>query len=77
MEIQNLDTSNSKDFWKRIGKIGVGKERQNQISIEVILSSGEVSCNTKVILELWRKHFQDLLNPNICNRECYLGFSRP
>ena len=48
-EIQNLDTSNSKDFWKRIGKIGVGKERPNQIPMEVILPSGEVSCNTKVI----------------------------
>ena len=78
MEIPNLDTSNSKDFWKRIGKIGVGKERQNQIPMEVILPSGEVSCNTKVILEVWRKHFQDLLNPNIdiieTNREGYTPY---
>ena len=62
-EIQNLDLKNSKDFWKRIRKIGAGKERQNQILMEVMLTSGDISSNTKVVLETWRKHFQDLLNP--------------
>ena len=62
-EIQNLDLKNRKDFWKRIGKIGVGKERRNQIPMEVILTSGDISSDTKVVLETWRKHFQDLLNP--------------
>lgn len=40
-----------------------GKERQNQIPMEVMLTSGDISSNTKVVLETWRKHFQDLLNP--------------
>ena len=62
-EIQNMDSKNSKDFGKRIGKIGVGKERQNQIPMEVMLPSGDISSNTNVVLETWRKHFQDLLNP--------------
>ena len=31
--------------------------------MEVMLTSGDISSNTNVVLETWRKHFQDLLNP--------------
>ena len=31
--------------------------------MEVILPCGDISFNTKTVLETWRKHFKDLLNP--------------
>ena len=36
-------TYNPKEFWRKIGKIGVGNERQNSIPLEVKLNDGS-SC---------------------------------
>ena len=43
LEIQSLEETSSTEFWRKIGKIGVGKERQNQIPMEVILPNGDIS----------------------------------
>ena len=32
-------------------------------SSRAILLSGDISSNTKIFLETWRKHFEDQLNP--------------
>ena len=71
-QIQSLDSTNHQDFWKKIGKIGVGKERQNQIPMEVILPCGSISSDTAVILEVWRKNFHDLFNPKAESSNDYL-----
>ena len=34
-QIKSLDSTNHQEFRKQIGKIGVGKERQNQIPMEI------------------------------------------
>ena len=49
-QIQSLDNTNH-DFWGKNGKIGVGKERQNNIPMEVILPCGNISYDTTKILE--------------------------
>ena len=40
IEIEQLETSDQKSFWKEIGKIGVGQERKKEIPCEVKLSNG-------------------------------------
>ena len=47
-QIQSLDSTNHQEFWKQIGKIGVGKERQNQKPMEVILPCGSISSDTEI-----------------------------
>ena len=33
---------NPKEFWRKIGKIGVGSKRQNNIPIKITLSDGSI-----------------------------------
>ena len=54
MEIEQLETSDQKSFWKEIGKIGVGQERRKEIPCEVKLSNGEVSCKIEDVLDVWK-----------------------
>ena len=42
-----MDSENHQEFWKKIGKIGTGKERQKNIPMEVILPYGDISSDTK------------------------------
>ena len=62
-QIQSLDSTYHQEFWKQIGKIGVGRERQDQIPVEIILPCGSISSDAEVVLEAWRKNLKDLLNP--------------
>ena len=62
-EMDNLESGNNPEFWKKIGKIGVGKERNNQIPMEVVMPCGTVSSEINTVLEVWRKNFKDLFNP--------------
>ena len=41
----------------------MGKERQNNIPMEVILPCGNISYDTAKVLETWKKHFDELFNP--------------
>ena len=61
-QIQSLDNTNHHAFWKKIGKIGMGKEKQNNIPMEVILPCGNISYDIAMIFETWKKHFNELLN---------------
>ena len=61
-EIEQLETSDQKSFWKEIGKIGIGQERKKEIPCEVILPNGETSCNIEDVLEVWKTGFANLLN---------------
>ena len=44
VEIEQLETSDQKSFWKEIGRIGIGQERKKDIPTEVKLANGEVRC---------------------------------
>ena len=57
-EMDNLESGNNPEFWKKIGKIGVGKERNNQIPMEVVMPCGTVSSEINTVLEVWRKKLQ-------------------
>ncbi|CAG2255049.1 unnamed protein product [Mytilus edulis] len=62
-ELMNT-ASNPKEFWRKIGKIGVGNERQNNIPMEVKLSDGSLCNNQNVVIDTWKNSFCDMLNQN-------------
>ncbi|MEW8546023.1 MAG: reverse transcriptase family protein [Candidatus Thiodiazotropha sp.] len=63
-ELENLVTENNQQFWKEIGKIGIGKERRKVIPMEVISSDGSINGDKSVVLETWKDSFSRLLNPS-------------
>ncbi len=52
-DILALHGNNSKEFWKFIGRIGVGSERNSHVPCEVCLPDGSVSREYKVVLNHW------------------------
>ncbi len=57
-----LHSNNSKEFWKFIGRIGVGSDRKLYIPWEVCLPDGSVSRKHKVVLNHWQYKLSELLN---------------
>lgn len=55
-DIEHLDRNNTQEFWKTIGKIGVGNERRKNIPFEVEID-GRVSRDRQTVLEKWKKQF--------------------
>ena len=49
-------------FWKNIGKIGVGSERQKTIPIEVVLEDGSIYYDTIIISNKLKTSYENLLN---------------
>jgi hypothetical protein len=77
--VKLYDMSNSKHFWKCIGNLGVGQNRRKAIPMEVLGKDGSLIQDTKMVLDTWANHFQELLNPD--TRESIpkdnLDFHRP
>ena len=65
IEIEQLARSDQQEFWKKIGKGGIGQERQKLIPLEVILEDGSISKSPDVVMNKWKTSFSDLLNPII------------
>ncbi|CAG2257828.1 unnamed protein product [Mytilus edulis] len=63
---------NPKEFWRKIGKIGVGSERRSFIPMEVKLSDESVSCDKNVVLDKWKCEFSNMLNRNNHNSVEYI-----
>ncbi|CAG2253657.1 unnamed protein product [Mytilus edulis] len=55
---------NPKEFWRKIGKIGVGSERQNYIPMEVKLDNGHISSDKDEVLNKWKCDFSNMFNRN-------------
>jgi hypothetical protein len=61
-----LRPTDTKSFWKYIGKIGVGNDRLNKIPMEVVQEDGFTTCGRNIVLNKWKNSFCDLLNkPNV------------
>ncbi|WAR24259.1 hypothetical protein MAR_037928, partial [Mya arenaria] len=66
--LKACENTNKSDFWKDIGKIGIGCERNKSIPIEVLLADGSVSTLPQDVLNKWKNSFEKLYNvPNINN----------
>ena len=61
-DIDNMEKHNTQDFWKTIGKIGVGNERRKIIPFEVE-ENGRITRDRETVLTKWKDSFQSLLNP--------------
>ena len=44
-------SSTDNNFWKAIGKVGVGQKLKRRIPMEVVLDDGSVSSETAAVLE--------------------------
>ena len=62
-ELGNITDCNQRDFWKKIGKVDIGQERNKMIPKEIVLEDGSLSANADIVLEKWRDSFCELLNP--------------
>ena len=49
------------DFWKKMGRLGIGFERKRNIPFEIVKEDGSLNNNLKDILDKWKKYFSDLL----------------
>jgi hypothetical protein len=61
-ELITIQQQDTREFWKRIGRIGVGSERTRRIPMEVVMDDGSVSRDTADVLHKWKSDFQVLLN---------------
>ncbi|CAG2209988.1 unnamed protein product [Mytilus edulis] len=61
-ELCAVQNGNPREFWKKIGRIGVGNERQKNIPMEVLHDDGSICTDTDVVLNKWKISFDNLLN---------------
>ena len=64
-ELIRLSDTDSKQFWRKIGKIGIGNQRQSNIPNEITLDDGSITDNSDTVLNKWKNCFQTLLNLNV------------
>ena len=50
------------EFWKTIGRVGLGQSKSRKIPMEVVLEDGTISRDCKDVLEKWKHEFCSLLN---------------
>ncbi|VDI66508.1 Hypothetical predicted protein [Mytilus galloprovincialis] len=61
-ELCAVQNGNPREFWKKIGRIGVGNERQKNIPMEVLHDDDSMCTDTDVVLNKWKISFDNLLN---------------
>lgn len=60
--LECCDNNNqSSEFWKKIGKIGIGAERSQTIPMEVKID-GTITNDIDTVLNHWKKSFENILN---------------
>ncbi|XP_060577322.1 uncharacterized protein LOC132734571 [Ruditapes philippinarum] len=62
--LESCDNKQPGEFWKTIGKIGVGKERTNEIPMETTLADGSITTSQKKVLDNWKDAFKSLFTNN-------------
>ena len=63
VQLMKLCDEDQTNFWKKIGKIGIGQDRNKKIPLEVTRMDGTVSTNIQDVKDKWLTAFQTLLNP--------------
>ena len=62
-ELETLTEDDSREFWKKIGRTGVGEERKKIIPMEIYNDEGEIIRDKNEVMKKWKNDFQTLLNP--------------
>ena len=60
----DTESSNQTEFWKKIGRVGIGEERRKAIPMSVQLENGSVAHDKETVLKEWKRSFCALLNPS-------------
>ena len=60
--LNRLDSNDSRDFWRYIGKIGIANDRQTSIPMEVIDDAGNLHTNLSEVMSEWKGQFDKLYN---------------
>ncbi|CAG2193143.1 ACAD9 [Mytilus edulis] len=69
VEIDDMETTNHSEFWKKIGRIGVGTERRKLIPMSVQLPDGSIAHGREAVVTEWKRSYCSLLNPETVNSE--------
>ncbi|CAG2258008.1 unnamed protein product [Mytilus edulis] len=69
VEIDDMETTNHSEFWKKIGRIGVGTERRKLIPMSVQLPDGTIAHGREAVVSEWKRAYCSLLNPETVNSE--------
>ena len=62
-ELKRLTGEDSREFWKRIGRTGVGEEHKKIIPMEIYIDKWEIIRDKQQVLTKWQNDFKELLNP--------------
>ncbi|CAC5418534.1 unnamed protein product [Mytilus coruscus] len=66
-ELLNLSTeNNTRDFWKKIGKLGIANDRRSSIPMEVLTSEGNVCKDVNTVYDKWKRKYEHLFNVTDC-----------
>ena len=57
-----MHSKDQREFWWKIGHIGISQVRQNTIPLEVKLDDGSVSDDLHTVLKKWQEDFPNLLS---------------
>ena len=62
--LQTCNTGNTGDFWKIIGKIGMGSERNKDIPLEIVKEDRTITSSLNKVLNKWQTSFEELFTAN-------------
>ncbi len=62
-ELLSLNQENqTKDFWKKIGKLGISNERKQGIPLMRRAENGDIETRPDTVLDHWKQSYESLLN---------------
>lgn len=67
---EEILSTDQREFWKRIGKVGIGQERQSLIPLEIVNENCTLSYNVSKVLDKWKCSFEILLNQGNVDQPC-------
>ncbi|KAK6167441.1 hypothetical protein SNE40_021470 [Patella caerulea] len=70
---EKFECTNSTEFWKTIGEIGISKYRQNKIPWAVINEEGRLVTDKESVLNRWKADFNTILNKGLTDVNLDLG----
>ena len=57
-----LNCDNPKEFWRKIGEIGMANDRKPNIPLEAIDDDGNLLTYKMQVIEKWKRDYQKLYN---------------
>ena len=67
--LESCESPNTSEFWKTIGHVGLGTERNKDIPMETINTDGTTSSRKSDVLNMWKNAFEQLFTCNDLSRE--------